>query len=324
MNEYAIAFDVGGLFIKSAVLSSHGNVCKDTMVIYPAKAKEEKEKLLEHFVSIIQQQINKINDKWFKVFGIGFAFPGPFDYENGISYIRGIDKFEHIYGVNLREELMERLGSQPGLKKKLSPNYRIVFDNDANLFALGELLSGKAKTYAKSMCVTIGTGTGSAFIEHGLLVKERSDVPENGWIYNTPFEASIIDDYISKRGIMRLAAEQGLPSGLDVKELAELSRSGHEGAAAVFHQFGTNMGRAFLPLIDAFQPEAVIIGGQIAKSHDLFGRAFLEQLQGVTLQIEYVEQTSHSTFVGVSKLLRLAMDQDSEQSEGSERLDKLS
>ncbi len=40
----------------------------------------------------------------------------------------------------------------------------------------------------KILCVCIGTGAGSAFVENGKTVKTGKGVPENGWIYQQPFE----------------------------------------------------------------------------------------------------------------------------------------
>src|SRR5689334_3962440 len=109
MNEYAIAFDVGGHFIKSAVINRSGEMSKDTMMVYPSHAHMKKDQWLDYLTGVIQMQAAKIMDKQFRLQGIGFAFPGPFDYEQGIPYIRGLQKFESIYGVNLKLELMRRL-----------------------------------------------------------------------------------------------------------------------------------------------------------------------------------------------------------------------
>ena len=37
--------------------------------------------------------------------GIGFAMPGPFDYVKGICYIRGVAKYENLYGINISEAI---------------------------------------------------------------------------------------------------------------------------------------------------------------------------------------------------------------------------
>lgn len=305
MNSYAIVFDVGGLYIKTAVLSVDGQIVPNTYMIYPSKSKASMEEILEHFVDITKQQTIRIIDKDYRIEGIGFAFPGPFDYENGISLIEGVDKFESIYGVNLRKELMARLGCDQIFMRRMAHDFLIVFENDANLFALGEYAIGKARIYAKSLCVTIGTGAGSAFIDKGELVRDRHDVPDNGWIYNRPFRASIVDDYISKRGIFRLMLDEGfLEAELDVKRAAELAAAGDERAIRVFERFGDDVGEMLVPFLLAYHPEAVILGGQIVKSRELFEHRIRNALEPLDVLLEVTNETSVSTFAGVSRLLQ--------------------
>ncbi|MEK4349222.1 hypothetical protein BSK65_10535 [Paenibacillus odorifer] len=305
MNKYSIAFDVGGLFIKSAVLNDDGEIVPNSYAIFPSKSKETKEGIIEHLVFIIKQQTNGILDKDFEITGVGYAFPGPFDYESGISYIKGIDKFEEIYEVNLRDLLINRLKQESSFHSKTSNEFQIVFDNDASLFALGEHVSGKAGGYNKSIFLTIGTGAGSAFMENGKLVKDRQDIPENGWIYNQPFKQSIVDDYISKRGILKLANELGLStSDNEVETLAAMGKNEDQRAQMAFRMFGEYIGKALNPYIKSFKPDAIILGGQITKSKDLFMNGVYETLENKTVNIECSEETSLSTFKGVANLLK--------------------
>ncbi|MBW8351678.1 ROK family protein [Bacillus sp. IITD106] len=305
MNKYVIAFDVGGSFIKSTILNEHGEIITDSFAIFPSKSKESKEAIIENLFLRIKQQINRILDKEINVVGVGFAFPGPFAYEEGISYIRDVDKFDQLYEVNLRKELMELVKQEKSFKGKIDDNFRILFDNDANLFALGEQMTGKGKNYNKAIYLTIGTGAGSAFMEDGNLVKHDSRVPENGWIFKQPFGDSIVDDYISKRGILRLTEEFGIDiEDKEVKTIAEMAKSNHTCAKKVFHIFGQNIGKALNSHIKAFSPEALIIGGQIAKSKDLFIGGIYEVLDNKTLMIEFTEDTSLSTFTGVANLIK--------------------
>lgn len=308
MNKYAVAFNVGGLFIRSAVLDDRGNICPGTYAIYPAKSKESKDVIIEHFVHLIKHQTNRILDKNIKIYGVGFAFPGPFDYVQGISYIQRSDMFSHLYSVNLREELLAQLASDAVFEARRADPFHIVFENDANLFALGEMFTGHAREFQRSICITIGTGAGSAFIDHDQLIADRSDVPLNGWIYNQPFGESIVDDYISTRGVLRLAAQAGMyTEGLEVKQIADMARSGSTIACEVFTQFGRNIGRILNPFIASFQPQAVIIGGQIARSQDLFMSGLMQALDEPQLTIRTVDESYYSTFVGVAKLLQPSM-----------------
>src|SRR5690625_905847 len=142
MNKYIIAFDVGGIFIKSAVLNEQGEMIPDSYAIFPSKSNESKKAIIEHIYISMKQQSNRILDKNINILGVGFAFPGPFDYERGISYIKGVDKFDQLYGVNLHQKLMTRVEQDQSFLTKTNTDFRILFDNDANLFALGEQMSG--------------------------------------------------------------------------------------------------------------------------------------------------------------------------------------
>ncbi len=62
--------------------------------------------------------------------------PGPFDYVKGISYIKGVAKYEKLYGCNVAESIAERLGFENG--------FPVRFMNDVSVFAVGEALVGKA------------------------------------------------------------------------------------------------------------------------------------------------------------------------------------
>lgn len=102
--------------------------------------------------------------------GIGFAMPGPFDYVNGICLMRGVSKYENLYGINVGDELCKFLA--------LKSRQDVRFINDVSAFAIGEAKAGKAAGAARSMVITIGTGIGSAFIRNGIPVVSGSSVPE--------------------------------------------------------------------------------------------------------------------------------------------------
>ncbi|MHA0856726.1 ROK family protein [Paenibacillus sp. CMAA1364] len=305
MNEYSIAFDVGGLFIKSAISNNEGGIVPNSYAVYPAKSKETKNEIIDHLVNIIKQQANSILDPHFEITGVGYAFPGPFDYDNGISYIKDVDKFEYLYGENVHELIINRLRDEASFSTKLSDRFQIVFGNDASLFALGERLSGKAMHYNRCIFITIGTGAGSAFMNNGELVTDQEDVPPNGWLYNQEFGDSIVDDYISKRGIINLARDLGIHMVDDeVKTLADMARAEDPKAILLFQTFGRTIGKALNRNIQIFKPDAIIFGGQITKCHDLFIDGIRETLHNKTLPLEFSSDTSLSTFKGASVLLQ--------------------
>lgn len=272
MRDCVLAFDVGGTYIKTGIVRSDGTIV-EPIDSYPARSGDTKEALLRHFTALIQGQARRV-PAWLTIRGVGLAFPGPFDYERGICLIRGLNKFEALYGVNLKEELTERIAAIPKLQGRWSTSPAIAIENDAALFALGENAFGAGRSYAKTICLTIGTGFGSAFVNRGQLVKRGEGIPENGWLYRLPYRDGIMDDYISRRGIVRLAKEMGIEGAAggdeDVKRLAERARSGESLPVQLFRTFGERLKEALTPFIESFRPNAVIIGGQIARSADLF------------------------------------------------------
>ena len=303
-DVYTIALDVGGSYIKSTILNENDEIVPGSLSMFPAKARESKEELINHLCLIIKKQLKQVKSDDFKLLGVGFAFPGPFDYENGISYVQGIDKFDHLYGVNIRKELLNCIDKDAFITSKIDDRFLIVFDNDANLFALGEQKDGKGKNFDKSIYLTLGTGAGSAFMNQGLLVKSGRDIPENGWIYKDPFGSSIVDDYISKRGILKLAKQSGIMiADNEVKTLAVMAKDNHQKAQEVFHTFGKNIGKSLHPYVKSFSPQAIIFGGQISKSIDLFIDGIYKTLGEKKIIIKCSNDTSVSTFVGIGSLI---------------------
>ncbi|WP_018757080.1 ROK family protein [Paenibacillus terrigena] len=298
MNPFTIVFDVGGTAIKAAVTTAQGEVIESTVETYPAHSDQSKEFMLDHFYQLIRKQAAKISDPNQTFAGVGYAYPGPCDYERGISLIQGLQKFDALYGVSILDAMRERIDADQALRSQMIPNYRIIFDNDARLFGVGQLFIGPANKADRAICITIGTGTGSAFIDQGIALKNKE-------IYARPFRNSMIDDYISKRGVLRIAAELGLPASLDVKDIADAARDQHdEQAIAVFRKFGEMFGQVLLPFMDEFGPKLVIIGGQIAKASDLFLPYTRQAMQDRAPEFHTVMNSSHSTFAGISALIQ--------------------
>lgn len=301
MHNNVLAFDVGGTYVKAGIIRSDGTLA-EPVVVYPARSEDTREELLQHFALLVKDLGMRVQAGE-RIRGIGFAFPGPFEYESGICRIRGLNKFESLYGVNLKEELTERIVVIPELQGRWSDSPVIAIENDAALFALGECGYGVGKPYRRTICLTIGTGFGSAFVSSNRLVKQGKGVPPEGWLYRLPYRDGIIDDYISRRGIIQLAHEMGIKNIVagdnDVKCLAERAYLGEVLPVQLFCEFGERIKEVLTPFIQSFQPDAILIGGQIAKSADLFG---LFQIANVPVRI--TTDMSVSALKGVYQLFQ--------------------
>ena len=224
-----ILLDVGGTEIKGSVSDRNG--VRTKIRKFPARAQKSTEKILDNFAKICRELMIEADGS---VVGVGMAIPGPFDYENGISRMQGLNKYDAIYGIPLESEIKARV---PELGSA-----RFLFLHDIEAFALGESWYGNCRDVDKILCVCIGTGAGSAFVENGKTVKTGKGVPENGWIYQQPFGDSILDDYLSVRGLeqISLAVTGKVWSG---KELYGLVKAGNMEAEEVWRRFGADVYR---------------------------------------------------------------------------------
>lgn len=232
-----------------------------------------------------------------KVLGVGFAMPGPFDYEKGISLFTGEnEKFENTHGLNVPEAIREYLN--------LSSDFPIRFINDATAFAMGESGIGQAKEVSRSLSITLGTGFGSAFIRDGVPVVEGEEVPEQGCLWHLPFKEGIADDYFSTRGLLkRYEALSGIKySG--VKEIAVRYESDPH-VKELFDDFGLQLGTFLAPWIQKFSIEMLVIGGNISRAYHLFQNSLLSYLEneGLSTQVAISELKEDAAFVGSAVLV---------------------
>lgn len=245
-------------------------------------ASETAEVILANFSSVFSQQMKKAKENDFSVLKAGIGFPGPFDYEKGICLLKGISKYDSIYGVCLKE-LWEQQFHIP-----------FFFANDADLYTLGECFLANGKGYQRVMCVCIGTGLGSGFFDRPNLVKTGDTVPADGFVYHLPYRNSIVDHYLSATGLRNQIKEHRLSSiALDVKELADLARSGNQVALSIFHDFGNGLADILPPVAEKFHSELLIIGGQIAKSADLYITPLKGILTHKNIELKISNQSSN-------------------------------
>jgi len=145
-QNLAIGADIGGSHISCAavdILSSR--ILRETVTGRDVNNKAPAKEIIGVWADALSSVISKIPRE--KLKGIGFGMPGPFDYVKGISYIKGVAKYENLYGVNVKDEIAKALNMQE--------DFPVRFMNDVSSFAVGEALVGKASVYSRSMCITL-------------------------------------------------------------------------------------------------------------------------------------------------------------------------
>jgi glucokinase len=285
MAKILIGADIGGSHITCmAVNPADHRIMQDLCVRREIDCHADSEPILSGWSLALSELIERIGKA--DLSGIGFAMPGPFDYPAGIAWFKGVNKFETLYGINIREELRHRL-DLPG-------TVPVRFINDASAFAIGEAWFGKAAVFSKSMAITLGTGFGSAFLKKGIPVITGDDVPNEGCVWHIPYGKSIANDYFSTPWFVERYFEMTGRMIAGVKELIEEesavgsqqtagsihhpSSSIQHPASSIFQEFGMNLGYFLAPWLQMFGAECLVIGGNIANNFTLFEEDLLSGL----------------------------------------------
>jgi glucokinase len=295
MKKYAIGADIGGSHISCAVIDLEKKKVIKTSKAYesvdnqaPAKA------ILESWAKALRQSIATINPK--ELAGIGFAMPGPFDYATGVAmFTDAVQKFQSLHRVNVSRRLATLL--------KVGASCGFRYMNDATSFAVGEAWLGKAKKAKRSVSITLGTGFGSAFVDGGVPVVKRADVPKMGCVWHLPFKDGIADDSFSTRWfIKQYAAATGVKAA-GVKEIADASAT-NPAARAIFGEFGANLGDFLGPILKKFGASALVMGGNVTGAYNLFGDALESSLkkQKVRMSIHISELKEDAALIGCARM----------------------
>ncbi len=277
-KQFAIGTDIGGSHITCQLfdLESHqfiGNVRIRKSVDSDSTAPE----ILDAWADAIREAAGDFPLS--ELSGIGFAMPGPFDYQNGIAWFENVEKFNHLYGVNVMSEILMRF--------QLEETYPIRFFNDAACFAIGESLQGEAAQYSRLLAITLGTGFGSTFIDNHKPVSGKYGIPDDGFLYNVPFRNSVADYHFSTRWFLK---EYKALTGKEisgVKQLADMVINDNS-VALIFHTFGSELGNFLVPWLQKFDAECLVIGGNISSAYPLFRGDLLDQFSQAGLQIPVI------------------------------------
>lgn len=268
-KSIAIGSDIGGSHITCAAIDLvSGRILRDTISEREVNNQAPAKDIIAVWADALKGSIEKVPSENIK--GIGFAMPGPFDYVKGICYIKGVAKYENLYGINVQEAIAEAL--------KAPDDFLIRFMNDASSFAVGEAWAGSATNERKSLSITLGTGFGSAFISDRIPIVDGPLVPKIGCVYHLPYRDGIADDYFSTRGLLGRYKNITGKELKGVKELAELASS-DQLVMDLFTDFGDNLALFLSPWLKGFEAEILVIGGNISHAYNLFGGVFENRLK---------------------------------------------
>jgi glucokinase len=251
-----IGVDVGGTKVAVAAVSGG----RAEHVLERPTALESPEALLDG----VEAQVREVAQAVGQPAAIGVGVPSQIDFATG-TVVSSVNI--PLEGVALREELESRLGAP------------VYVDNDANCAALAEaqLTEGGPAKYL--VMLTLGTGVGGGLVIDGRIFRGATGLGAELGHVVIDADGPECPGNCPNRGCLEalcsgtaLEREASARAGQRVKgrQVVEAARAGDAGSLELLERLGTWLGVGIAGLVNAFEPEHVVIGGGLSAAGDLF------------------------------------------------------
>lgn len=245
-GQMYFVYDIGGTFIKFALMENNGNIkMKDK---FPTTAKSAEE--------LVAQMVEKFLPYKQAIKGIAVSCPGVVDSEKGVIYQGGSLLFMHE--KNLAEMLAREC------------HVPVVLQNDAKSAALAELWLGVAKDVHSAAILTLGSGVGGGIIMDGKLQSGYHLMAGEVSYMVSDFDTERLrGEFFGRTGsavelIKRIATKKNLTDKKDGEQVFALIAHGDEEANAIFNDYIYGLAIQILNIQYLIDPEIIAIGGGIS------------------------------------------------------------
>jgi glucokinase len=245
-NPYKIGIDLGGTNLRVALVND-GKI--ENKFEKPLENKHDLNSTIDQLTSAIEHVIVP------EVIGIGIGVPSVVDTQRGIVY--NVANIPSWIEVHLKALLEEKF------------NLPVYVNNDVNCFVLGEHAYGEARTYSSVVGLTIGTGLGA-----GIVIKNHLYEGNNtgaGEIGLLPYLEQNIEYYCSSSFFSEIHQSNGY-------ECYKKALEGNTKALEIWDEFGKHFAQAIKCVVLAYDPQMIVVGGSISKSHRFFNASMLNGL----------------------------------------------
>ena len=274
MSKIIIGVDLGGTNIKTAIVD------QDKRIIAKSSRPTEDDSGPEAVMNLMTQSICELlrdnNLDMSQVLAAGFGAPGPMNWQTGIVF--SPPNLKGWKDVPLAAEMQRRLQV---------PCY---VDNDANVACYGEYWLGAGQGAESIVVFTLGTGVGGGIVVFGKLLRGidgtaaelgHITVQRDGRLCGCGARGCL-EAYASVTGMKRTAVESwdkettslktlcGCdPEKLTGKMIYNAAVGGDAFARQVFHETAVWLGLGAASMVNALNPERIILCGGMSNAGEL-------------------------------------------------------
>jgi len=233
-----IGVDLGGTNIRAGLIE--GGVITQVKQVLLAE-KESLQHTIAQLISIISPLLLP------GVKGIGIGVPSVVDIKNGIVFdVVNIPSWKRVE-----------------LKKILEKEFNIpvCINNDVNCFALGEHCYGQAMAFSSFVALALGTGLGAGIIINNALYSGHNCGA--GEIGSLPYLDKNFEFYTSSTFFQSVHSTTALKAH-------ESALKGEQKSVDIWAEYGFHLGNVMKAVVYSYDPEAIVLGGSIAKAYSFF------------------------------------------------------
>ncbi len=281
-DKVAIGIDVGGTFIKSALVNIKGEILNKAST--QTQAHDGPKVVIQNILNSIQELLEFHHD----VYGIGIGIPGNVKRDQGL--IEGCFNVPSLAGIYLVNELEKKL------------DFPIFIDNDANNAAKGEYLFGAGQNYDHLILLTLGTGIGSGIILNHKLFHGVSDyggeighmilIPEG--MLCTCGNYGCFEAYASATAMINQAKQaikreypgkllQVANDEINAQIICQLAIDGDEVCRDIVGKIGKYIAIGCASIINMLNVPLIVIGGGVSEGGDILFHAIDQHVNNLVL-----------------------------------------
>lgn len=291
-----LVFDVGGTFVKYAVMSEDGGIAEKGKM----PTKNRKDDTLDDFIVSLVDIYEGMRPKY-QLFGIAIGVPGQVDVDKGIVYRGGSLPF--LDRVPIASMISAKCGNIP-----------VSVENDARCAALAEVWQGNAKDCSDACVMVFGTGIGGGIIinrrvhrgrrlmagELSFLIDSMTrqqleqinkikDDPE-GWYDKTHFPTMFASTCATGSGLIRrVSREKNIPyEDISGELIYKWADAGDEICINALEDVYYGIARQCVNVFVTMDPDIILIGGGISAEPAFINgiKKYVDMLTGLFKEVK--------------------------------------
>lgn len=317
---YILGIELGRELLKIAIFNLRKEVIGDIQIYPSVLESEDNENVLNHLKTKIDETFHQLKITPSKIRVAGLSLPGLLDSDgNSFTYLN----FEHPNIRNILEKML---------------NIPVFIDNDSTIMTLAEHTFGAARGASDALCIHINECIGLGMILHSRpYTGYKGMAGELGHIRIPGSEAlcycgkaGCLETIASGRAIVK-AAQTAIANGkataistlaqgeIRFTDVIKAANQDDIYAIELLQQAGEKIGEAIAGLIHLFNPQLIVIGGEITGAKEVILSSIRQSVDKYTIarlnnqcEIKISSLTDQSCILGTLSLVMEHLYYDSE------------